>query len=392
MSAEPSSWATTTILDASSKIMDYRGRTPKKLGMEWGGGSIPAISARNVRMGRIDFSEEYYVGSDALYLRWMSQGDMEKGDSLITMEAPLGNVAAVPDNRKYILSQRTVLLRPKPELLDKAFFTQVLQSPDFQQSLRQGATGSTAVGIQRKRLERLTVPLPPLSEQRGIAAVIADAADLIAAWERNIAKKQAIKRGMIQQLLTGQVRLSGFDGDWMTSTYRDLVRIERGEAFKAGTAAPGTVPVIAAGRSPAAFTDRSNRAAPVVTISSSGASAGFVAYHPMPIFASDCSTISPNPRVDLSFVYYSLLLHQARIYQAQVGGAQPHVHAKDVYPLVVDVPPSVDEQRAIAVVLDDVEAEIVQLKASLLKAQHIWEGLTQQLLTGRTRLPMKEAV
>ena len=118
----PLYWGDITILDGCAKIMDYRGRTPKKLGMDWGDGGIPAISARNVRMGRIDFSEEFHVASDALYRRWMTQGDMEQGDTLITTEAPLGNVAVVPDGRRYILSQRTVLLRPKPELFDKRFF------------------------------------------------------------------------------------------------------------------------------------------------------------------------------------------------------------------------------------------------------------------------------
>lgn len=54
----PEEWGTDTLLHISSRIMDYRGRTPKKLGMEWGGGDIPALSAGNVKKGYVDFNEE----------------------------------------------------------------------------------------------------------------------------------------------------------------------------------------------------------------------------------------------------------------------------------------------------------------------------------------------
>ncbi len=85
----PEDWEVATIIAATHQIMDFRGRTPKKLGMDWGGGDIPALSAKNVKMGFIDFDEECYLGSDALYSKWMVHGDVAKGDVLFTTEAPL---------------------------------------------------------------------------------------------------------------------------------------------------------------------------------------------------------------------------------------------------------------------------------------------------------------
>ena len=84
--------------------------------MDWGGGDILALSANNVQMGQIDAEREAYYGSDDLYQRWMTQGDCERGDVLVTMEAPLGNVAQIPDDKKYILSQRVLLIKPKAVL------------------------------------------------------------------------------------------------------------------------------------------------------------------------------------------------------------------------------------------------------------------------------------
>lgn len=73
-------------------IMDFRGRTPKKLGADWGGGDIPALSANNVLHRRIDLQKETNYGSPALYEKWMTRGDLREGDVLFTTEAPLGNV------------------------------------------------------------------------------------------------------------------------------------------------------------------------------------------------------------------------------------------------------------------------------------------------------------
>ena len=113
----PTDWEVIPFLQAVRSYIDFRGRTPRKLGMSWGGGDVLALSANNVQMGQIDAEKEAYFGSDELYKRWMTQGDCEPGDVLLTMEAPLGNVAQIPDDKRYILSQRVLLIKPKPWLL-----------------------------------------------------------------------------------------------------------------------------------------------------------------------------------------------------------------------------------------------------------------------------------
>ena len=205
----PEDWETDTLLSISCQIMDFRGRTPKKLGMEWGSGDIPALSAGNVRMGFVDFEEECYFGSEQLYRRWMTKGDLAKDDIAFTTEAPLGNVALVPDNRRYILSQRTVLLRIDHKRVSSRFIFQVMLSGGFQRMLADYASGSTARGIQRKKFERLCVPIPPLHEQGAIAAALSDVDALLGGLDRLIAKKRDLKQAAMQQLLTGQTRLPG---------------------------------------------------------------------------------------------------------------------------------------------------------------------------------------
>lgn len=203
----PEDWEVKELGQVVSKYIDYRGRTPLKLGMKWGDGNILALSANNVQHGKINPDIEANYGSKKLYNAWMRNGDCEKGDVLITMEAPLGNIAQIPDNRKYILSQRVLLIRPTKEL-SKDFLTLTLSNSYFQRQLKTNSTGSTAKGIKRSRLENLIICFPSLPEEQAIIfAFLNDISVEMESIKSLKAKAQALKQGMMQELLTGKTRL-----------------------------------------------------------------------------------------------------------------------------------------------------------------------------------------
>jgi type I restriction enzyme S subunit len=140
--------------------------------MSWGGGDIPALSAVNVRKGTLDLSRTSNFGSSKLYEKWMTHGDPRKGDVVLTTEAPMGNVAQLPDDQRYILSQRVVLLRPHIGTLVSDYLAWLLSSKDFQTMLGKNETGTTVGGIRAATLVQLPVKFPPLNEQRRIVAKI----------------------------------------------------------------------------------------------------------------------------------------------------------------------------------------------------------------------------
>ena len=148
----------------------------------------------------------------------------------------------------------------------------------------------------------------------------------------------------------------------------------------------GDVPVIAGGKKPSCYHNQANRFGSTITISGSGANAGFVSFHEQPIFASDCSTISESKEYAIRFIYFILHLIQNKIYDLQTGGAQPHVYPSHLEELVIRIPESVMEQEKIAEVLTEMDAEISVLEKCLEKAKAIKKGMIQQLLTGRIRL------
>jgi type I restriction enzyme S subunit len=169
--------------DCTSAIIDYRGKTPRKVSS-----GIPLITAKIVKHGRIEPPEEFV--DEREYAAWMRRGIPVVGDVLLTTEAPLGEVAQVTDER-IALAQRLILLRGKPELLDNTYLKFLLMSEPIQSQLRGRASGTTVTGIKQSELRKVTLTLPPVAEQRAIAAVLGVLDDKI---EQNRQSAQALEQ------------------------------------------------------------------------------------------------------------------------------------------------------------------------------------------------------
>lgn len=204
----PSHWGVKQLRQATELLMDFRGRTPAKLGMDWGG-EIPAISAVNVRDGYLDLTRGVNYGSQELHDRWMAHGSTKSGDVLFTTEAPLGNVATVPDDDHYILSQRVVLIRPRPTQLIPSYFLYLLSCSAFRQGVEVVATGSTAEGIKRRYLMAMPVCVPQIDEQRAITTFLEreigriDA--LVARVRDAIERLKEFRAALIAAAVTGKI-------------------------------------------------------------------------------------------------------------------------------------------------------------------------------------------
>ncbi|MGC0249822.1 restriction endonuclease subunit S [Pseudactinotalea sp. Z1748] len=323
-----------------------------------------------------------------------------------------GRVNFVPP-RSWITGNAMVVNVDGRSDVDKRFLFHYLNGQDLTGLI----TGSGQPQIVRGPLARLEILLPALSEQQRIAAVADEADDLIATLELVIAKKQAIKQGMMQQLLTGRTRLPGFMDRWSPVRLRDAGGTYGGlvgktkEDFGTGSATFVTFMEVMQGvrlrgrrLAPVRVrpTERQNRVlrGDVLFNGSSEtpeevALAAVVDYDPNPAtyLNSFCFgyRLKTHDQIDPTYLAHFFRSHQGReAVSVLAQGATRYNIAKtkllDVAPLL----PSIDEQRAIVTVLSDVEAEIEGLNARLTKARAIKTGMMQELLTGRTRLPVEE--
>ena len=151
--------------DALEAIIDYRGKTPHKADT-----GIPTLSAKSVKNNHINYSECYYISEDE-YKRFMVRGFPQKGDILLTTEAPMGMVAKL-DRSDVAIAQRLLTLRGKEGVLDNDYLLYLLQSPYGQGLLKERETGTTVTGIKQAEFRRIVIRLPDIAVQRKIGSVL----------------------------------------------------------------------------------------------------------------------------------------------------------------------------------------------------------------------------
>jgi len=157
----PAHWGVDTMENVLEKIIDYRGKTPKK--SETG---IKTLSAKSVKNGFIDYSLTYFI-SEETYNKFMVRGYPQIGDILLTTEAPLGNVAKL-DRDDVAVAQRLLTLRGKENVLYNDYLRYYLMSNMGRHQLLSRETGTTVTGIKQKEFRKALIPLPPISEQKTI--------------------------------------------------------------------------------------------------------------------------------------------------------------------------------------------------------------------------------
>jgi type I restriction enzyme S subunit len=297
----------------------------------------------------------------------------------------LGLSAVIPVDGAFVLNQRMGRLRLKgpgsPGYLR-------LQINARQEHFRKRGQGTSQRHIYKRDFDALVIPFPEYKEQRAIAEALSDVDALLAGLDRLIAKKRDIKQAAMQQLLTGQTRLPGFQGEWEVTQLGDVAHIKTGSRNNEDKVPDGEYP----------FFVRSEHVERINT------------------YSHDCEAILVPGEGRIGSIFHYIQgrfdVHQ-RVYaitqfRPEVSGRFVHLcmsfkfgawAMQNTVKATVDslrlptfqtfefsLPPTLDEQTAIATVLSDMDAELAALEARRDKTQALKQGMMQELLTGRTRL------
>lgn len=194
-------WVERTFFDNIKNIIDFRGRTPKKLGMDWSDTGYLALSALNVKNGYIDLEADAHYGNQELYDTWMTGNELHKNQVLFTTEAPMGNVAQVPDNKKYILSQRVIAFDVKEDKIAEDFLATILRSPKTFNELSALSSGGTAKGVSQKILARMKIVVPnSLDEQIKIGSSLSLFDKIIDLHQEELLKLKNLKKSYLGKM------------------------------------------------------------------------------------------------------------------------------------------------------------------------------------------------
>ena len=157
-------WKEYTVADVISTVIDYRGKTPKKLGGEWGDSGYRALSAKNIKTGKIVQADSIRYVSEEMYKCWMKE-EVQKEDILITSEAPFGQIYYWDSDEKIVLSQRLFAVRVNQRFYPKYIYF-YMTSSFFQAELDGRATGTTVVGLRQPELLKCKIFAPDYQEQK----------------------------------------------------------------------------------------------------------------------------------------------------------------------------------------------------------------------------------
>ena len=268
--------------------------------------------------------------------------------------------------------------------------------------------GATINQITNRSLNSFVIPYPRAEEQRAIAEALSDVDGLLGALEALIAKKRAIKQAVMQQLLTGQTRLPGFSGEWVTKRLGAIGSFSKGRGVKRGDVSDEGFPCVRYGELYTRYKDYildpvtrihatlAMAALPIKTgdllFAGSGETAEEIgrcaAYigKEQAYAGGDIVVLTPSNE---SSVYIGYLMNHptVAIQKTRVGqgDAVVHISANNLAQVQINLP-SIKEQHAIAAVLIDMDDEITALEQRQDKTRAIKQGMMQQLLTGRIRL------
>jgi type I restriction enzyme S subunit len=213
--------------------------------------------------------------------------------------------------------------------------------------LNQCGNKATMASLNQDVVKRINLKLPSKTHQDIIVDMLICYDDLIENNKRRIelleeSARQLYKEWFVRFRFPGHEHVKIVDGvpeGWEVNNLGNFVNVSKGKNITKDTVVHGEIPVVAGGLKPAYYHNKANTKGPVITISASGANAGYVNLYQENVWASDCSYIESEGReLFIPFYYLMLKERQLEISSMQKGSAQPHVYPKDLMRLVVKMP------------------------------------------------------
>ena len=326
--------------------------------------------------GRVTLSKQeidrFDVREGDVFFTRTSETVDEIGTSAVMLESP----------ESTAFSGFILRARPSNSSLSNGYKKYCFSTAAVRAQIVATATYTTRALTNGRALSEVFIPLPPKREQHAIATALSDVDALLEELDRLIAKKRDIKQAAMQQLLTGEIRLPGFEGEWEARRIGDVLEVRHGRSQKEVETKDGEYPIYASGGE----IGRANTylySKPSVLIGRKG-TIDAPRYCDQPFWTVDTLFYTELlDRNSAKFMYYKFCMIPWRNYNEASG--VPSLSARTIENIEI-VLPTHEEQEAIAAVLSDMDTEIQALEQRRSKTAKLKQGMMQELLTGRTRL------
>ena len=348
---------------------------------------VPYIGANDFEQGEVTFERcKFLTPERAAQFR---KGVAKDGDVLFAHNATVGPVALLRTNEPFvILSTTATYFRCRSDKLDNVYLKAALQSPHFVRQYQAVMAQSTRSQVPITAQRKLSLVVPPPAEQCAIADALSDVDGLLGGLDRLIAKKRDLKQAAMQQLLTGQTRLPGFQGEWEVKRLGEAAHIKTGSRNNEDKVADGGYPFFVRSEHVERINSYSHDCEAIL-VPGEGRIGSIFHYikgrfdvHQRVYAITQFSSAVSGRFVHLCMSYR----FGAWAMQNTVKATVDSLRLPTFLTFEVRLPPTLEEQTAIATVLSDMDNELTTLEARRDKTRALKQGVMQELLTGRTRL------
>lgn len=266
---------------------------------------------------------ELYISFDKYCEIKSKFGTPNKGDLLITSVGTLGVPFIVDsDNDFYFKDGNLIWFKDFNENLNPSYLYYWLLSNNGKEELEKHTIGSTQKAFTIQGLKKIKIDLPNIETQINIAKILSDLDRKIEINRRMNEVLEQISQALFQKYFIDNPESI----KWESASLGSLITPRRGASLLRKDMKEGRVPVVSGGLEPSGYSDKSNTTAPVVTVSASGANAGYVRLWHDNVWSADSCFIDLSISKYVYFFYIFLKLKQAEIYSMQTGAAQPHIY------------------------------------------------------------------
>ena len=386
-------WKEVRLGDVCSKIGS--GATPSGGKEAYKGGDYHLIRSQNVL--DFAFSKDGLASINDEQANKLKNVEIIQGDVLLNITGDsVARCCIVPSEiLPARVNQHVAIIRPRKEELDKHYLLYYLQHYK-RQLLQIASAGATRNAITKAMIENLILPCPKsLDDQRRIASILSsldrkteltnkindDLEEMAQAIFKNwFVDFEPFKDGKFVDSELGMI-----PEGWKVGLLGELCNFKRGKNLLTKNAIDEGVPVVAGGLEPSCYHNVANTGAPVITVSGSGANAGFMRMYHVPVWASDCSFIDISCE-NFYFVYCFLKVNSKLLKHAQTGAVQPHVKPSDIHDfelLIPDKESIYDFQDKVKPFFDKIAA--IQKENSRLSL--LCDTLLPRLMSGEIEVP-----
>jgi type I restriction enzyme S subunit len=389
-------WKLVELSEVTNKIGS--GITPRGGSRIYKSEGRPFVRSQNIGWGHLKLEDLVFI--DDYTHEKFSNTEIKLDDVFLNISgASIGRSAySKADLLGGNVNQHVCIIRPNNNSLDKIFLSNYLNSNRGQKLINSYQSGGNREGLNIGQIRTFKIPLPPtLEEQKAIATALSEVDALKEKLEALITKKQAIKVGAMQRLLTppqkGGQRLSGFDGVWEERKLGEIAEINMGQSPLSTNYNNEEIglPLIQGNADiKNRFTIKRFYTSQITKVAEKG-SIIFTVRAPVGKIAISgfkccigrgvCSINFKNP-----YLYHYLLSIEGKWSNLSTGSTFDSINSEELKKTAIYLPIDIQEQKAIAEILSDMDVEIDKLQAKKTKYERIKEGMIQELLTGKTRL------